>query len=419
MTLKRTIIIALLLLTAAFLAWRFVRPMNIFVVSEHFERPVSTAKIPQSLETLRAGECADCHQEFFDEWATSIHSQAWTDPYFQVDFKYDGSQQICLNCHTPLDRQQENLVLGFRDKDKWDPILKPNPDFDRTLQHEGVTCTACHLREGKIIGPFGSSSAAHPVEKIEDSNQICATCHVVGGERWDTFFKFPPCGTVAEIQTRHEATTAKESSIPNVGSSGEVVVSDTASLGCVECHMPLVERPLVEGGEVRLVRQHLWRGGHNPDMVKSGLAVELLEETASGPGKRKFSLTITNVGAAHYLPTGTPDRHLTVTLRVLNRKGGVLEENIHTLKRTILWRPFIVDLWDTRLQRGQPRTYDIEFSEVENSRPAEVEAVVRYFLVDEKRRKRIGYENKDATSYEVFRQRIALSGGGERKVPVR
>lgn len=408
MTLKRTIIIGLVLLTVAFLAWRFVRPMNIFVVSGHFERPISTAKIPKSLETLRAEECAGCHQKFFDEWKTSIHSQAWTDPYFQVDFKFDGSQQICLNCHTPLDRQQENLVLGFRDTDKWDPILEPNPDFDRALQHEGVTCTVCHLREGKIIGPFGSSSAAHPVEKIEDGNQICAGCHVVAGERWDTFFKFPPCGTVAEIQTTHEATTAKENAAPKVGSSGEIVVPDTASLGCVECHMPLVERPLVEGGEVRLVRRHLWRGGHDPEMVKSGLAIELLEKTPSEPGKRKFTLTITNVGAAHYLPTGTPDRHLTVSLRVLNREGDVAKEDNHTLKRTILWRPFIIDLWDTRLQRGQPRAYDIEFSVAENPRPAALEAVVRYFLVDEKRRKRIGYEDKDATSYEVFRQRVVL-----------
>lgn len=408
MTVKRAIIIGIVLLAVAFTVWRFVRPMNIFVVAEAFERPISTTLIPDSLETLSAKECANCHQEFFDEWATTIHSQAWTDPYFQVDFEFDGSQQICLNCHIPLDRQQENLVLGFRDKDKWDPILVPNQDFDPGLQKEGVTCAACHLREGKIIGPFGSDSAPHPGEKIKDSNQICVSCHVVGGERWDTFFKFPPCGTVAEIQTTRDDRSAGESLVPESGSSGEIVVPDTPSLGCVGCHMPLVKRPLVEDGEVRTVRRHLWRGGHDPEMVKSGLAIDLQEETPPEPGKRRFALTITNVGTAHYLPTGTPDRHLTVSLRALDREGSVLEEESHTLKRTILWRPFIIDLWDTRLRRGQPRTYDIEFASDGKDAPAAVEAVVRYFLVDEKRRKRIGYEDKDATSYEVFRQLVAL-----------
>lgn len=391
-----------------FLAWRFVRPLNIFVVAEDFERPISTAMIPQPLETLSAKECASCHQEFFDEWSTTIHSRAWTDPYFQVDFRFDGSQQICKNCHIPLDRQQEYTVLGFRDKDKWDPILETNPNFDPELQHEGVTCAACHLREGKILGIFGSDEAPHPIQKIESGNEICVRCHVVGGERWDTFFRFPPCGTVAEIRAA-KATSKGKPQRPSRGPSGEKVVEDVAALGCVDCHMPLVERALVEGGKIRPVRQHLWRGGHDPEMVKSGLSISLLEETPPSPGKRRFTLSITNVGAAHYLPTGTPDRHLTVQLRVLDGGGGVLVEKQHTLKRTILWRPFIIELWDTRLRPGQPRRYGIEFSIAGKRRPAAVEAVVRYFLVDEKRRKRIGYDKKEATSYEVFRQRVPLT----------
>jgi len=407
-TRKRAVLGLIVLAVAVFLGWRFVRPMNIFIVEKDFERPVSTAIIPEPFETLSAKECAACHQEFYDEWSTTIHSQAWTDPYFQVDFRFDGSQQICKNCHIPLDRQQENIVLGFRDKDKWDPILKPNPDFDPVLQHEGVTCAACHLREGKILGPFGSDETPHPVQKMENVNQTCVKCHVVGGDRWDTFFRFPPCGTVAEI-TATKAMKKREPQPPSRGNSGEKVVEDVAALGCVECHMPLVERALVKGGKIRPVRQHLWRGGHDPEMVKSGLSINLLEETPPSSEKRKFTLSITNVGAAHYLPTGTPDRHLTVSLRVLDGDGRVLEEESHTLKRTILWRPFIIDLWDTRLPRGQLRTYDIEFSVAGKPPPVAVEAVVRYFLVDEKRRKRIGYDKKEATSYEVFRQRVTFN----------
>jgi len=37
-----------------------------------------------------------------------------------------------------------------------------------------------------------------------------------------------------------------------------------------------------------------------------------------------------------------------------------------------------------------------------------VEAVVRYHLLDETRRRRIGYENQEPIAYEVFRQRLAI-----------
>lgn len=396
LTRKRLIIALLVLAFALFLGWRFVRPMNIFVVTDNFALPVSTAQIPEPLKTLSAQECATCHQEIFDEWSTTIHSQAWTDPYYQVDLAFDGSQQICLNCHIPLDRQQENLVLGFRDQDRSDPILKPNPDFDSDLQKEGVTCTACHLREGKILGTYGGDDSLHPIRKLNSGNEICVGCHVVSGDQWDTFFRFPPCGTVAEI------TKGK-------GQSGEMTRAEVAQLGCVECHMPVVTRPIADGGQVRATRRHLWRGGHDPEMVKNGLEIDVKETAPPASGKRKFTLNITNTGAAHYLPTGTPDRHLVVSMRVLDGAGNVLEEETNTLKRTIMWRPFIIDLWDTRLPRGERRTYDIEFSTNGNHPPAILEAEVRYFLVDEKRRLRIGYDNKEATNYPVFKRRVNLT----------
>ncbi len=399
MTKKHAAVGFVVILVALFFGWRFVRPMNIFAVSEAFERPISTADIPESLKTLSAQECGACHKKILEEWSTSIHSKAWTEPYFQADFRFDGSQQICMNCHIPLDRQQENLVLGFKDAEKWDPILAPNPDFDHELQQEGVTCAVCHLSEGAILGPYGSEDAPHPVKMLKEPNQICVRCHVVGGERWDTFFRFPPCGTVAEIRATKKAAA---------GSTGEVIAEDAGSLNCVECHMPLVERSLVEGGKVRAVRRHLWRGGHDPAMVKSGLTVDFSEAPPSSPGNRRYRLKLTNTGAAHYIPTGTPDRHLTVRLRRLDGNGDVLEEQEHILKRTIMWRPFIVDLWDTRLPRGQTRVFSLDVPA--DRKTASVEAVVRYFLVDEARRKRIGYDNTEPLSYEVFRSVLPTKG---------
>jgi len=207
-----------------FMIWRFLRPMNIFIVDERFDRPM-VMEIPKGLDSLSASDCGGCHEEIYKEWSTSMHSKAWTDPYFQADYRFDGSQQICLNCHIPLENQQENRVVGFRDSEKLDPILQANPDFDMELQQEGVTCVVCHVKEGKIVGPFENTDAPHPVTvdvEMSKGYKACQKCHVVSGKKWDTFFRFPVCGTVAEIS---------ESGL---------------EINCIKCHMPAVTRPLVE-----------------------------------------------------------------------------------------------------------------------------------------------------------------------------
>jgi cytochrome c553 len=410
-TLKKRYVIIVFLALVLFIVWRFIRPMNIFLVDDRFAWPVDTSQAPEVLGKLSAEECAVCHQDFYKEWQTTIHSQAWIDPYFRTDWQFDDAQHSCRLCHTPLDRQQPQKVLAYRDSDKWDPVLENNPAFDSKLQHEGVTCAACHYRDGKIVGVFDDSDAPHPVKKLSDPNQICVRCHIVDGDRWDTFFRFPPCGTVAEIESTlaAEKNTMQVSNV-KTGISGEVSVFDTQALACVECHMPLLERPLVVGGKVRTTRQHLWRGGHDPEMVKKALTIDFSADVTAQDG-RTFTLTITNTGAAHYVPTGTPDRFLSVHLRSLDRGGQVLDEQNNTIKRLVMWRPFIIDLRDTRLPRGQPRQYRLQVPV--DSEAVKVEAVVRYHLLDEARRKRIAYENTTPINYEIFSQQILLNTGAE------
>ncbi len=124
---------------------------------------------------------------------------------------------------------------------------------------------------------------------------------------------------------------------------------------------------------------------------------------------RQATVTLTNVGADHYLPTGVPDRHLTLDFTLTSADGTVLESKRHSLKRTIMWRPFIVDLWDTRLPAGVSQVYEFEFRTDLSPSPAALEVVVRYHLLDEARRARIGYENREPISYVVHEQRIPVS----------
>lgn len=372
-----------------FLAWRIIRPLNIFVVSDEFALPMAITDSPAGLDSLRASECGECHAEIYREWSASIHAKAWTDPYYQVDFVFDGSQQICLNCHIPLQNQQENLVTGFRDRDRFDPILEKNPDFDPELQQEGVTCAVCHVRDGVIIGPYGNADAPHPTSydaAMTSGIGVCRQCHAVSGKRWDTFYRIPPCGTVAEIRQEDQ----------------------DKAIDCIGCHMPGVDRPAVEGRTTRTVRQHLWRGGHDPETVKKALQVDfttVLRKNDNG----MVSVTLTNIGADHFLPTGTPDRHLTVSFRLNDRSGAVIKEKSYKLKRFIMWRPFIADLRDTRLAKNTPREYSFALKTKSIPEGGNLTVSINYHLLDEARRKRIGYRNTEPIAYPLFQKEIKLS----------
>jgi len=207
----------------------------------------------------------------------------------------------------------------------------------------------------------------------------CDRCHVASGKRWDTFYAMPPCGTVVEIE--------KGGQHPD----------------CIGCHMPAVLRPVADGAVKRAGRMHLFQGGHFPDQVTKALKVEYQKVAVN-----RYRFTLTNIGTAHYLPTGTPDRHLTLEVSLVDAKGEVLKEKTYTMKRYVLWRPFIVDLRDTRLPFGEPREYDFEFPVQRAQTPSALEVIVRYHLLDEARRKKIRYNNTEPIAYPIYHGTIAL-----------
>ena len=75
----------------------------------------------------------------------------------------------------------------------------------------------------------------------------------------------------------------------------------------------------------------------------------------------------------------------------------------------MMWRPFIIDLKDTRLPYGEPRQYSMEYSTGEFSNAAAIEVKVRYHLVNQSRIKRINYQSREPIDYEVFSKRIDLN----------
>jgi len=367
------------------LTWRFTRELNTYGIGEDFARPMKVS-LPEWSTDLSAKSCGECHVAIYQEWQQTMHAQAWTDPYFQTDWVYDKEKQNCLNCHTPLEDQQPDLVVGFEDGDYWSPITEKNPEFDPELQQEGVTCAVCHIKEGKIIGPHGIEDAPHPVAQdlsMASGMGVCRRCHAAPpAEEWGTT-TISLCGTVEEI--------GLEDKEPD----------------CIGCHMPRVTRALAPGYPEREGRLHQWQGGHTPSMVRKALRVDLepLQTTSS---RRGYVVKLTNVGAYHYLPTGTPDRHLVLNVEVSDGEGRIAYEETHRLIRRILWRPIIIDWSDTRLPYQETREYPFQFRYRKVRGPYSVDIRVDYHLLEPWRQQQIGYQPEGAKSYTVYRNGLAI-----------
>jgi hypothetical protein len=207
------------------------------------EQPVARQRVPRGLHSLSAAECGQCHVEIYREWRQSVHAQAWPDPQFQAELrKQPGVSWLCINCHTPLVNQLDSLVVRLEGRDVERPLKQRNPRYDAALRDESITCAACHVRDGAVEGPFGATNAPHAVRRNPNfrSSELCLRCH-------QAVQSYPGKAFVCTF---------------NTGTEWRAGPFAAANVPCQDCHMPAVERALVEGGPVRRVGMHGWIGSH-------------------------------------------------------------------------------------------------------------------------------------------------------------
>jgi hypothetical protein len=364
-----------------YFGYQRVHSRIIFGLREDFSKAVPYDKPVPGIPGIRAEECGTCHKEIYEEWKTSIHSKAFVDPFFQAYWNKDEHIWICLNCHSPMQPQQPWLIQGLEDGKVYKPIKADNPHYDADYQQEGITCAACHVRDGVIEGPFENIEAPHPTRYSPRfrSTNICFTCHQVPSGPFQ-FYNGGPCSTFPEFEA---GPYYKEGKI------------------CQDCHMPSIDRPLVSGGPVRQGRQHLWRGGHFPEMIKRAAVVQLkADRTVLQPGEEvMFTLTLTNGGAGHKIPTGDPDRYFTVSFEVVDASGAVLKRQEETMRRWIVWWPVIVEVYENRLMPLTSRDYVFRYWLPRKLEGLTLRASVKYHIMTESQYRRL--QTKYGLSVEV------------------
>lgn len=240
--------------------------------------------------SLSSRQCGRCHAAQVQQWQGSIHAAAGSPGLLAQTNRLDGAAaESCLRCHAPLAEQQDRVRPAQRGGDAADRTYAANPGFDPTLQREGLTCAACHLRSWTRLGPRGLaasllSAPGYPRRElpIYERADLCLPCH-----------QLPPRVAVAGR--------------PLLDTYREWLMGPYMPRGiqCQHCHMPN--------------REHTWKGVHDPATFRQGIAVvAVAARTADGVTARA---RVTNVGAGHYLPT-TPTPAAWLGIELLDDRGA-------------------------------------------------------------------------------------------------
>ena len=307
--------------------------MILFLLAATWESP----RVPPG-EGSTAARCGACHAAIYEEWRASIHAHAWTDRQFQGELAKDPEVGwLCLNCHTPASDQQAELVSGF-DEDVRAVTRSPNPGFSAAFRDEGLTCVGCHWRPEGIAGPYGDTTAPHPVvhEPALLDSSTCTSCH--------------------------QATARYEAALVCHFNTGEEWSQAGADGTCQSCHMPAVTRPLVPGGVEREGRRHLFLGSGIPKDAQSEQEASwyALLQPAVDVEVRGDRVLLTNARAAHRVPTGDPERYLLVTVDALDARGRSLATTTYRIGQVWEWWPEARQLADNRLAPGEEREVPFE-----------------------------------------------------------
>ena len=259
-----------------------------------------------------------------------------------------------LNCHIPIQNQRPYIVTGIVEGDYFRPVREVNHQYDPILERESITCAVCHIRDGYVIGPYGSKKAAHPVKKDKAYlNQLCNYCHTINDVN---------LAMVCYFDTGREMRSGPQ------WKKGE---------NCVTCHMQSKTRPIVKGYPPRKGSSHWWAGSGTPKFFfgydnlvergyEPGLQITIKDIINVGPGKEAILKVHYKNIAGHYLLTGDPERYLQMEAALVNKTGEKVFKSINKIEQHWIWKPVSYKDIDNRLKAGEERDLEIKIQLPDN-----------------------------------------------------
>ncbi len=261
--------------------------------------------------------CAECHETIYQQWRRSMHSQstAVSDPIFRSFYTSvvgdplaegvrtkAGKYPVCLKCHAPNAAREQKTDMDAR------------PSFA-----EGVSCVTCHsfttyrgTRAGGGVLLLGTDAYA-----LSETTLHSASGAIMAGPRDDSH-PHPVTGNSMLLKTNAACMGCHDKRSNSKGvalcQTGDEIAAAEADVVCQACHLPTVNG----------VADHSMMGGHDPNVVRRGLAMEVSARREKD--RVTAEVTLLNL-LPHKLPTGAPFRHVFVRVVGLDANGKVRWQN--------------------------------------------------------------------------------------------
>ncbi len=309
-----------------------------------------------------AQSCGRCHRTIYEHWKASKHADAYQNPLFQsvleraeADFGAEG-RAVCLTCHAPVTANA------------WD----------------GVFCDYCHsIHEVSFTGRNPSAEVSFSESKAGPVSDAAAAPH---GSRYSDLH-----ATAAICAPCHEYRNAGGFPVMSTYSEWQNSSYGKAGKPCQTCHMARTEGDVVDprvarAGKARL-NLHEMRGGHTADQLAA--AIQMRMTAARVRDEIQVTVEITNAGAGHSFPTGSPLRQMELEVTAGSAEGRLLREQRRYAREvadhhgTVLMREHFAFLRaaetvsDTRLKPGEKRLETFVFR-IPAGDPAKIDATLWY-----------------------------------------
>lgn len=264
--------------------------------------PVKTGSAPSGI--FESAQGCGCHSQLVQDWSGSMHAQALTDPLYltkraEADKATGGALgEFCDTCHGPA-----ATMLGVMDQD---PLTGGAA--------EGVSCSFCHQVTGLNGKPANTSHLVEPDDTRRAQIKDPQAPHKAAYSQFHETAEF--CGGCHNVDhpingVHLEATYSEWKASP-YASEGIV---------CQDCHMsagpgeigPFTGSAAAGAPERDNIYAMTFVGGQvalGPSelatkRLQSAATMELAVDEIVPPGEdASVTVTVTNSGAGHYLPTG-------------------------------------------------------------------------------------------------------------------
>ncbi|MGV3665797.1 MAG: multiheme c-type cytochrome [Leptospira bouyouniensis] len=357
---KRKLSISLILVLTIFIGYYLYHKQRPVPIEDVFPgkiwaKPIETLSDVKGVGAPTAKNCGTCHVEIYEEWKLSTHANALSDIQFQSELaKPTSPKWICLNCHIPIQNQRETIITGLRGGDYFEPIQIPNPQFQKDMQEEAITCATCHVRmdhdsnESYVIGATGGTSPPHPIKiNREFLQNRCNDCH-------------------------NEMYTLNQSLVCSF-QTGTELQSTQSKDTCVTCHLPEVSRSFVKPSLHRPIRKshkHGFIGGGVPKQFslykeqirlgyKSGLVLSDIKQD-----KNKMEIRFLNKNANHHVTTGDPERFYSLNIKGFDISGKTIYNSEVKIGQEWEWYPEAKKTKDNRISSGGEYIWKLDLTSV-------------------------------------------------------